>query len=114
MVDTQQIDEMIQDFEDGGLNLDNCNELASLYIIRAEFEKQGLMEETTIDESIDNLQSLLVKYMIDRDVISLNILLTQIGEILSELYHTCDKEEERIEFKEFISRVQSILTPTVC
>lgn len=114
MVDTQQIDEIIQEFETGGLNLDNCNQLASLYIIREQLYKQGLMEETSIDENLENLQSLIVKYMIDRDVISLNILLTKIGEVISELYHTCDTEEERTEFKEFIKSVESILTPTIC
>ena len=72
------------------------------------------MEETNIDENLGELQSLLVKYMLDRDVISLNILLNKISEVISELYHTCNTDEERLEFKEFIESVNSILSPTVC
>jgi len=43
----------------------------------------------------------------------LNLFLTKLSGILSEVFHTCDTTEERREFEEFIDRVNSILTPTI-
>jgi hypothetical protein len=48
-----------------------------------------------------------------KDLLHLNLFLTKLSGILSEVFHTCDTTEERREFEEFIDRVNSILTPTI-
>ena len=95
----------IEELEDE-VTLSDCGELASLYILLDHIPCERVVPN-------DDIQALLCDYMATRDLLHLNLFLTKLSGILSEVFHTCDTTEERREFEEFIDRVNSILTPTI-
>lgn len=113
MIDLREIEDTIEEIENNELTLRTCNDLANLYIIREHLLKSDLIPNSTVDDDVEDIQSLLVRYMMERDIITLNILLNTISKMISELYHTCDNDKERNEFAEFIQNLNSILTPTI-
>ena len=66
-----------------------------------------LVPESTIDESIENIQDLFVEYMHHRNLDNLEILLSTIRKMLSELYMSCDTEEKEV-FKKHLTTLQNI------
>ena len=105
MLDREVIEKEIEELENE-VTLSDCGELASLYILRDHIPCERI-------EPNDDIQILLCDYMATKDFVHLNLFLTKLGCVLSEVYHTCDTTEERREFEEFIERLNSILTPTI-
>ena len=65
-----------------------------------------------MNETITDIQSLFVSYMRNRTIENLEILLTKIKKMLSELYMTCDLEEKEI-FKNHLETLQNITQPNI-
>ena len=65
-----------------------------------------------MDETIIDIQSLFVSYMRNRTKENLEILLSTIRKMLSELYMTCDLEEKEI-FKKHLETLQNITHPNI-
>ena len=84
---------------------------ADAFIILALLDKLDvsvdLVPESTIDESIENIQDLFVEYMHHRNLDNLEILLYTIRKMLSELYMSCDTEEKEV-FKKHLTTLQNI------
>lgn len=84
---------------------------AEAFIILALLDKMDvfvdLVPESTIDESIENIQDLFVEYMHHRNLDNLEILLSTIRKMLSELYMSCDTEEKEV-FKKHLTTLQNI------
>ena len=106
MLDREEIESLIDELQNEDLVVSTCGDLANLYIIL-----DHLPFENT--KPSEDLQALLCDYMVTRDFVHLNIFLKKASEILSEVYHTIDTNEERQEFQEFVDRVNSIITPTI-
>lgn len=64
---------------------------------------------SNIDEGIQQLLKLFVTYYNNKSVETLNPLLLTLRQILSELYHTCNSDNERALMQEFITMSQNIL-----
>lgn len=109
MIDLEEIDATIEELENGRITLQTCNDLANLYIIKDHLLSEDLLPNSTVDETMGDVQELLVKYMIERDIITLNILLSNLTKIISELYHTTTNPTEIVEFKEFIQNLNCII-----
>lgn len=84
------------------------------FIILALVDKMNidLVPESSIDETIVDIQGLFVKYMEERNSQNLEILLSTIYKMLSELYMTCDSEEKEI-FKKHLGSLQNIAKPNI-
>ena len=84
---------------------------AEAFIILALLDKLDvsvdLVPESTIDESIENIQDLFVEYMHHRNLDNLEVLLSTIRKMLSELYMSCDIEEKEV-FKKHLTTLQNI------
>ena len=66
-----------------------------------------LVPESNVDETITDIQGLFVSYMRNRTKENLELLLSTIRKMLSELYMTCDLEEKEI-FKKHLETLQNI------
>ena len=66
-----------------------------------------LVPESNVDETITDIQGLFVFYMRNRTIENLELLLSTIRKMLSELYMTCDLDEKEI-FKKHIETLQNI------
>ena len=66
-----------------------------------------LVPESNVDETITDIQGLFVSYMRNRTKENLELLLSTIRKMLSELYMTCDLEEKEI-FKKHLGTLQNI------
>ena len=66
-----------------------------------------LVPESNVDETITDIQGLFVSYMRNRTKENLELLLSTIRKMLSELYMTCDLEEKEI-FKNHLETLQNI------
>ena len=66
-----------------------------------------LVPESNVDETITDIQDLFVSYIRNRTKDNLEILLSTIRKMLSELYMTCDLEEKEI-FKKHLETLQNI------
>ena len=106
MIDRSEVENVINELLDDDVTLSSCGDLANLYILLDHLPNEVVKPN-------DDIYSLLVDYMCRRDLIHLNRLLTKMSDTLSEVYHTIDTDEERSEFREFVDRINSILTPTV-
>lgn len=73
--------------------------------------KIDLVPESTVDETITDIQSLFINYMRNRSINNLEILLSTIHKMLSELYHTCSEQEKEVFIKHF-SNLDSIYNTT--
>lgn len=114
MLDIKDIEEAIQELEQGETTYTACNKLASLYIVRDKLgEKVDLVSESNIDEQISDIQNLFVTYMRDRNIANLNNMLDSTYKMISELYHTCSDPNERNIFHKFIDSISSINSTTI-
>lgn len=79
------------------------------FLILALVDKMNidLVPESNVDETITDIQGLFVSYMKNRTKESLELLLSTIRKMLSELYMTCDSEEKEI-FKKHLETLQNI------
>lgn len=71
-----------------------------------------LVPESNVDETIEDIQGLFVSYMRNRTKDNLEILLSTIRKMLSELYMTCDLDEKEI-FKKHLETLQNITQPNI-
>lgn len=84
------------------------------FLILALVDKMNidLVPESNVDETIADIQGLFVKYMGERNSQNLEILLSTIYKMLSELYMTCDSGEKEI-FKKHLGSLQNIVKPNI-
>jgi hypothetical protein len=84
------------------------------FLILALVDKMNidLVPESNVDETIIDIQSLFVSYMRNRTKENLEILLSTIRKMLSELYMTCDLDEKEI-FKKHLETLQNITQPNI-
>jgi hypothetical protein len=84
------------------------------FLILALVDKMNidLVPESNVDETIIDIQSLFVSYMRNRTKDSLEILLSTIRKMLSELYMTCNLDEKEI-FKKHLETLQNITQPNI-
>ena len=71
-----------------------------------------LVPESNVDETITDIQGLFVSYMRNRTIENLEILLSIIRKMLSELYMTCNSGEKEI-FKKHLETLQNITHPNI-
>ena len=71
-----------------------------------------LVPESNVDETITDIKGLFVSYMRNRTKENLEILLSTIRKMLSELYMTCDLCEKEI-FKKHLGTLQNISQPNI-
>ena len=84
------------------------------FLILALVDKMNidLVPESNVDETITDIQGLFVYYMRNRTKDNLEILLSTIRKMLSELYMTCDLDEKEI-FKKHLETLQNITQPNI-
>lgn len=84
------------------------------FIILALVDKMNidLVPESNVDETITDIQGLFVSYMRNRTKENLEILLSTIRKMLSELYMTCNSDEKEI-FKKHLETLQNITQPNI-
>ena len=84
---------------------------ADAFIILALLDKLDvsvdLVPESNVDETIIDIQGLFVEYMRHRNLDNLEVLLSTIRKMLSELYMSCDTEEKEV-FKKHLETLQNI------
>ena len=71
-----------------------------------------LVPESNADETITDIQSFFISYMRNRTKDNLEILLSTIRKMLSELYMTCNSDEKEI-FKKHLETLQNITQPNI-
>ena len=71
-----------------------------------------LVPESNVDETITDIQGLFVSYMRNRTKDNLEILLSTIRKMLSELYMTCNSDEKEI-LKKHLETLQNITQPNI-
>ena len=71
-----------------------------------------LVPESNVDETITDIQSLFVSYMRNITKENLELLLSTIRKMLSELYMTCNLDEKEI-FKNHLETLQNIAQPNI-
>ena len=84
------------------------------FLILALVDKMNidLVPESNVGETITDIQDLFISYMRNRTIDNLEILLSTIRKMLSELYMTCDLEEKEI-FKKHLETLQNITQPNI-
>ena len=84
------------------------------FIILALVDKMNinLVPESNVDETITDIQGLFVSYMRNRTKDNLEIQLSTIRKMLSELYMTCNSDEKEI-FKKHLETLQNITQPNI-
>ena len=84
------------------------------FIILALVNKMNidLVPESNVDETITDIQGLFVSYMRNRTKDNLEILLSTIRKMLSELYMTCNSDEKEI-LKKHLETLQNITQPNI-
>ena len=84
------------------------------FIILALVDKMNidLVPESNVDETITDIQGLFVSYMRNRTKENLEILLSTIRKMLSELYMTCNSDKKEI-FKKHLETLQNITQPNI-
>lgn len=84
------------------------------FLILALVDKMNidLVPESNVDETIIDIQGLFVSYMRNRTKENLELLLSTIRKMLSELYVTCDLDEKEI-FKKHLETLQNITQPNI-
>ena len=84
------------------------------FIILALVDKMDidLVPESNVNETITDIQDLFVSYMRNRTKDNLEILLSTIRKMLSELYMTCNLDEKEI-FKKHLETLQNITQPNI-
>ena len=84
------------------------------FLILALVDKMNidLVPESDVDETITDIQGLFVSYMRNRTIENLEILLSTIRKMLSELYMSCNSDEKEI-FKKHLKTLQHITQPNI-
>ena len=84
------------------------------FLILALVDKMNidLVPESNVDETITDIQGLFVSYMRNRTKENLELLLSTIRKMLSELYMTWDLDEKEI-FKKHLETLQNITQPNI-
>ena len=84
------------------------------FLILALVDKMNidLVPESNVDETITDIKGLFVSYMRNRTKENLEILLSIIRKMLSELYMTCNSDEKEI-FKKHLETLQNITQPNI-
>ena len=84
------------------------------FLILALVDKMNidLVPESNVDETITDIQDLFVSYMRNRTKENLELLLSTIRKMLSELYMTCNSDEKEI-FKKHLETLQNITQPNI-
>ena len=84
------------------------------FLILALVDKMNidLVPESNVDETITDIQGFFVSYMKNRTKENLEILLSTIRKMLSELYMTCNSDEKKI-FKKHLETLQNITQPNI-
>ena len=84
------------------------------FLILALVDKMNidLVPESNVDETITDIKGLFVSYMRNRTKENLEILLSTIRKMLSELYMTCNSDEKEI-FKKHLETLQNITQPNI-
>ena len=84
------------------------------FLILALVDKMNiyLVPESNVDETITDIQDLFVSYMRNRTIENLELLLSTIRKMLSELYITCNSDEKEI-FKKHLETLQNITQPNI-
>ena len=79
------------------------------FIILALVDKMNIdvVPESNVDETIIDIQELFVEYMRHRNLDNLEVLLSTIRKMLSELYMSCGTEEKEV-FKKHLTTLQNI------
>ena len=80
---------------------------AFLILVLVDKMNIDLVPESNVDETITDIQGLFVSYMRNRTKENLEILLSTIRKMLSELYMTCNSDEKEI-FKKHLETLQNI------
>lgn len=83
------------------------------FLILALVDKMNidLVPESSVDETITDIQGLFVNYMKNRSISNLEALMSTIRKMLSELYHTCTTEEKEV-FTKYLSNLEDIVHTT--
>ena len=71
-----------------------------------------LVPESNVDETITDIKGLFVSYIRNKTKDNIEILLSTIRKMLSELYMTCDFDEKAI-FKKHLETLQIITQPNI-
>ena len=84
------------------------------FILLALIDKMNidLVPESNVDETITDIQGLFVSYMRNRTKENLELLLSTIRKMLSELYMSCNSEEKEI-FRKHLETLQNITQPNI-
>ena len=87
---------------------------ADAFLILALIDKMNIdiVPESNVDETITDIQGLFVSYMRNRTKDNLEILLSTIRKMLSELYMTCNSDEKEI-FKKHLETLKNIARPNI-
>ena len=90
----------------------HCDVDAFLILALVDKMNIDLVPESNVDETITDIQGLFVSYMRNRTKDNLEILLSTIRKMLSELYMTCNSDEKEI-FKKHLETLQNITQPNI-
>lgn len=84
------------------------------FLILAEIQKMNVdtIPESSVDETIQDVNGLFANYFHTRSLDSLGNLLNTIKRMLSEMYHTCSTQEERTLFIKAFEDISVIYKPT--
>ena len=84
------------------------------FLILALIDKMNIdiVPESNVDETIINIQGLFVEYIRHRNLDNLEVLLSTIRKMLSELYMSCDIEEKEV-FKKHLFNLSNITKPNI-
>lgn len=109
MISLDEVNAIIEELEAGEITLKTCNDLANLYVIKDHMLDQDLLPGSKVDERIDELQTFAIRYVMEKDLLSLNYFLTNLEKIVSELFHNAETQKERSEFYNFIKNINVII-----
>ena len=114
MLNLKDIDETIEELENGATTMANCQKLAYLYIVRDKITKTDsdtvVQEYSDILPSYERYKTEKTKYQLGggnkQGIINyLSLLCTEIEEFIKTLYSSTDTPEERAIIKEKITKI---------
>ena len=117
-MDINQINETIEQLENGETTFDACNKLASLYIVRDNLIKcWQIAEENPVPyilpcypNYVENKRKYQLKEASEDCLHSgMNLLCLEISDFIHSLYSSCYTETEKTELKNVISSLNSFL-----
>ena len=118
MLDIELVNNTIEELENSETNFTNCNNLASLYIIREYLNKYSNQTEQTVEKELSDILPHYDIYCdkkrdyqlgnISKDIVlkSLQSVCQEISEFLHILYTSTDMPEEREMIKHTLSNIQ--------